>query len=136
MADATKPAALVPYTDVLLHRDWIVFQDKVYDMSAFAPTHPGGAQVSTGLFFSLFPQPRPLTIACGQLITDHANGDGTVALKGAHPGGVKFIKHKLTAQEHGAAYKVRPSVGSPSSCSTHQRRKWARATWTRRQRRG
>ncbi len=48
---------------------------------------------------------RPHTLHRPQLILSHAHGDGTAALKAAHPGGVKFIKHKLTAAEHATAYK-------------------------------
>lgn len=75
----------VTYYELLAQREkgWVAFQGQVFDMNAFAPTHPGGAE----------------------LILNHAGRDGTKALKQAHPGGLAFIKHQLSATEYTAALK-------------------------------
>lgn len=57
------------------------------------------------------------------MLTTHAGKDGTTALKGAHPGGIKYIKHKLSADEWTFAYKVRASYESKyRKASTNGRR--------------
>ena len=70
-------AALINFTEVAKHNTagdcWVVLGGKVFDLTAFSPSHPGGSA----------------------LVTDLAGTDGTAVFKDAHDPGKRRSARRL-----------------------------------------